>query len=126
MPIENKTVLKLAKVQDAHLKDKTVVARVDYNVPMKDGVVTDDTRIRATIKTLKLLLDANCKVVLIAHLGRPKGKPEPKYSLAPIAPRLMKLAGVKVHFAPDCVGPEADKTIAAAKNGEIILLENLR
>ena len=126
MTVENKTVLKLAKVQDAHLKDKTVVVRADYNVPMKDGVVTDDTRIRATLKTLKLLLDANCKVVLMAHLGRPKGKPEPNYSLAPVALRLMKLAGVKVHFAPDCVGPEADKAIAAAKNGEIVLLENLR
>ncbi|HAF96586.1 MAG: phosphoglycerate kinase [Elusimicrobia bacterium GWC2_51_8] len=126
MTVENNVVLKLAKVQDAHLKDKTVVARVDYNVPMKDGVVTDDTRIRATLKTLKLLLDAGCKVVLMAHLGRPKGKPDPKYSLAPIAPRLAKLAGVKVHFAADCVGPEADKVIAAAKNGEIVLLENLR
>ena len=126
MTVENKTVLKLAKVQDAHLKDKTVLVRVDYNVPMKDGVITDDTRIRETLKTLKLLLAANCKVVLIAHLGRPKGKPDPKYTLGPIAPRLAALAGVKVHFAEDCVGPKADKAVAAAKNGEIVLLENLR
>ncbi|HAH30753.1 MAG TPA: phosphoglycerate kinase [Elusimicrobia bacterium] len=126
MTVENKTVLKLAKVQDAHLKNKTVVVRVDYNVPMKDGVITDDTRIRETLKTLGLLLAANCKVILIAHFGRPKGKSEPKYSLGPIAPRLAELAGVKVHFAADCVGPKADKTIAAAKNGEIVLLENLR
>ncbi|MCX5786136.1 MAG: phosphoglycerate kinase [Elusimicrobia bacterium] len=126
MTVENKTVLKLAKVQDAHLKNKTVLVRVDYNVPMKDGVINDDTRIRETLKTLKLLLAANCKVVLIAHLGRPKGKPDPKYSLGPIAPRLEALAGVKVRFAADCVGPKADKTIADAKNGEIVLLENLR
>ena len=126
MTTENKTVLKLAKVQDAHLKDKSVLVRVDYNVPLKDGVITDDTRIRETLKTVKLLLDANCKVVLMAHLGRPKGKPEPKYSLKPVAAHLEKLAGVKVHFAPDCVGPEADKAVAAAKKGEIVLLENLR
>ncbi|HNW43982.1 MAG TPA: phosphoglycerate kinase [Elusimicrobiales bacterium] len=126
MTTENKTVLKLAKVQDAHLKDKSVLVRVDYNVPLKDGVITDDTRIRETLKTVKLLLDANCKVVLMAHLGRPKGKPEPKYSLKPIAAHLEKLAGAKVHFASDCVGPEADKVVASAKNGEIVLLENLR
>ena len=126
MTTENKTVLKLAKVQDAHLKDKSVLVRVDYNVPLKDGVITDDTRIRETLKTVKLLLDANCRVVLMAHLGRPKGKPEPKYSLKPVAAHLEKLAGVKVHFAPDCVGPEADKVVAAAKKGEIVLLENLR
>ena len=126
MTTENKTVLKLAKVQDAHLKDKNVLVRVDYNVPLKDGVITDDTRIRETLKTVKLLLDANCRVVLMAHLGRPKGKPEPKYSLKPVAAHLEKLAGVKVHFAPDCVGPEADKVVAAAKKGEIVLLENLR
>ena len=126
MTTENKTVLKLAKVQDAHLKDKNVLVRVDYNVPLKDGVITDDTRIRETLKTVKLLLDANCKVVLMAHLGRPKGKPEPKYSLKPVAAHLEKLAGAKVHFAADCVGPEADKVVAAAKKGEIVLLENLR
>jgi len=126
MPTENKTVLKLAKVQDARLKDKNVVVRVDYNVPIKDGVIKDDTRIRETLKTVKLLLEGNCRVVLMAHLGRPKGKPDPKYTLEPIAAHLEKLAGVKVHFAPDCVGPAADKVVTAAKKGEIVLLENLR
>ncbi|MFA6433282.1 MAG: phosphoglycerate kinase [Elusimicrobiales bacterium] len=119
-------MLRLAKVQDSHLKDVSVVVRVDYNVPMKDGVIKDDTRIRETLKTVKYLLDANCKVVLMAHLGRPKGKVDPKYTLAPVAPHLQKLAGVKVHFAADCVGPEAAKAVKAAKNGEIVLLENLR
>ena len=126
MTTENKTILRLAKVQDAHLKDKSVVVRVDYNVPMKDGAITDDTRIRETLKTVKFLLEANCKVVLMAHLGRPKGKPEAKYSLKAVAPYLEKLAGAKTYFAPDCVGPEATKTVKAAKNGEIVLLENLR
>jgi phosphoglycerate kinase len=93
---------------------------------MKDGVIKDDTRIRETLKTIKYLLDAKCKVVLLAHLGRPKGKVDPKYTLAPAAPHLEKLAGVKVHFGSDCVGPEAAKAVKAAKNGEIVLLENLR
>jgi phosphoglycerate kinase len=126
MTTENKTILKLAKVQDAHLSRKSVIVRVDYNVPMKDGVIKDDTRIRETLKTVKYLLDAECKVVLMAHLGRPKGKADPKYTLAPVAPYLEKLAGVKVHFAADCVGPEASKAVKAAGNGEIVLLENLR
>ncbi|HNT97819.1 MAG TPA: phosphoglycerate kinase, partial [Elusimicrobiales bacterium] len=120
------TVLKLAKAQDMDLKGKSVLMRVDYNVPIKEGVIKDDTRIRETLKTLKLLLDNNCKVVLMAHMGRPKGKVDPKYTLAPVAPALEKLAGVKVHFAPDCVGPEAEKAVKAAGNGEIVLLENLR
>ena len=126
MTTENKTMLRLAKVQDARLKDKSVLVRVDYNVPMKDGAVKDDTRIRETLKTVKYLLEANCKVVLMAHLGRPKGKADPKYTLAPVAPHLEKLAGVKVHFAADCVGPEAAKAVKAAGKGEIVLLENLR
>jgi len=126
MTTENKTVLKLAKVQDAHLKDKSVIVRVDYNVPIKDGVIKDDTRIRETMKTVKLLLEANCKVILMAHMGRPKGKPDPKYTLKPVATHLETLFGAKVHFASDCVGPEADKVVKAAKLGEIVLLENLR
>ena len=126
MTTENKPVLRLAKVQDAHLKDKNVLVRVDYNVPLKDGVITDDTRIRETMKTVKLLLEGNNRVVLMAHLGRPKGKVDPKYTLKPLVDRLAELSGAKVHFAPDCVGPEADKVVAAAAKGEIVLLENLR
>ena len=126
MTTESKTVLKLAKVQDAKLSGKNVLMRVDYNVPIKEGVIKDDTRIRETLKTLKLLLEGNNRVVLMAHMGRPKGQPVEKYSLKPVAAKLEELAGVKVHFAPDCVGPEADKVVAAAKKGEIVLLENLR
>lgn len=126
MTTESKTVLKLAKVQDAKLSGKNVLMRVDYNVPIKEGVIKDDTRIRETLKTIKLLLEGNNRVVLMAHMGRPKGKPEEKYSLKPVAAKLEELAGVKVHFAPDCVGPEADKVVASAQKGEIVLLENLR
>ncbi|MDD5629203.1 MAG: phosphoglycerate kinase [Elusimicrobia bacterium] len=118
--------LKLKRLQDLDVKGRRVLARVDYNVPMKDGKVTDDTRIRETLKTLEYLLAQNAKVVLIAHLGRPKGKSEPKYSLAPVAPALAKLLKKPVTFAPDCVGPEADKVVAALQPGSVALLENLR
>lgn len=116
----------IKKIQDMDLKDKKVLVRVDYNVPLKDGKVDNNKRIVATEKTIKHLLDNNCRVVLIAHLGRPKGKVCPEFSLAPVAAEVEKLFGVPVHFAKDCVGPEADKVVAETKNGEIALLENLR
>ena len=119
-------VLKLAKLQDADLKGKNVVVRVDYNVPIKDGKVGDEKRIAATVPTVKHLLENGCRVVLLSHLGRPKGKVAPEFSLKPLVPSVEKLMGAKVHFASDCVGPEADKAVAAAKKGEIVLLENLR
>ena len=108
------------------LKNKKVLVRVDYNVPLKDGKVDNNKRIVATEKTIKHLLDNNCRIVLIAHLGRPKGKVCPEFSLAPVAAEVEKLFGVPVHFAKDCVGPEAEKVVAETKNGEIALLENLR
>ncbi len=116
----------IVKMQDVDLKDKTVVVRVDYNVPLKDGKVDNPKRITATEKTIKYLLQNNCKVVLISHLGRPKGKVAPEFSLAPVAPEVEKIMGTKVHFAQDCIGPKALEAVAAAKNGEIVLLENLR
>ena len=116
----------IKKMQDMDLKNKKVLVRVDYNVPLKDGKVDNTKRIVATEKTIKHLLDNNCRVVLIAHLGRPKGKVCPEFSLAPVAAEVEKLFGVPVHFAKDCVGPEADKVVAETKNGEIALLENLR
>ena len=108
------------------LKNKKVLVRVDYNVPLKDGKVDNNKRIVATEKTIKHLLDNNCRIVLIAHLGRPKGKVCPEFSLAPVAEEVQKLFGVPVHFAKDCIGAEADKVVAETKNGEIALLENLR
>lgn len=116
----------IKKIQDIDLKNKKVLVRVDYNVPLKDGKVDNNKRIVATEKTIKHLLENNCRVVLIAHLGRPKGKVCPEFSLAPVAAEVEKLFGVPVHFAKDCIGAEADKVVAETKNGEIALLENLR
>lgn len=116
----------IKKIQDMDLKDKKVLVRVDYNVPLKDGKVDNNKRIVATEKTIKYLLQNNCRVVLIAHLGRPKGKVCPEFSLAPVADEVEKLFEVPVHFAKDCIGTEADKVVAETKNGEIALLENLR
>ena len=116
----------IVKIQDVDLKGKTVLMRVDYNVPLKDGKVDNPKRITATEKTVKYLLGQGCKLVLIAHLGRPKGKVAPEFSLAPVAPEVEKIMGTKVHFGKDCIGPEAQAAVAAAKPGEIVLLENLR
>ena len=99
----------IKKIQDMDLKDKKVLVRVDYNVPLKDGKVDNNKRIVATEKTIKHLLANNCRVVLIAHLGRPKGQVCPEFSLAPVAQEVEKLFGVPVHFAKDCIGAEADR-----------------
>ncbi len=116
----------IVKIQDINLDNKNVLVRVDYNVPLKDGKVDNPKRIAATEKTIKYLLEKNCRVVLISHLGRPKGKPVAEFSLAPVAPEVEKIMGVKVHFASDCIGPKAEEVVNAAKKGEIVLLENLR
>lgn len=109
------------------LSGKSVLVRSDFNVPLDaDKNITDDGRIRAALPTLKLLLDAGAKVVVVAHLGRPKGKVNPDYSLAPVAKRLQELAGVKVTLASDTVGEGAKAAVAEAKPGEIVLLENVR
>ncbi len=108
------------------LRGKRVLVRSDFNVPLKDGVITDDGRIRAALPTLKTLTDAGAKVVIMAHLGRPKGKVDPAFSLAPVATRLAELSGVKVTLASDVVGPSAAETVAALGEGEIALLENVR
>lgn len=121
-----KPALKLKRVQDLTFKNERVLVRVDYNVPMKGAKIEDNARIRETLKTLEYLIDGGAKIVLIAHLGRPKGKPEPKYSLKPVADELAKLLKKPVAFASDCVGPEADKAVAALKSGQVLLLENLR
>jgi phosphoglycerate kinase len=118
--------LKIKRLQDLDVSGKRVLVRVDYNVPLKDGKVTDNTRIRETLKTLEYLLSKNAKVVLVAHLGRPKGKPEPKYTLKPAAEELSRLIKKPVAFASDCVGPEAEKVVAALAPGSVALLENLR
>ncbi len=114
-------------VRDIDLTGKRVLVRVDFNVPIKEGKVTDDTRVRASIPTLKYILDQKPRyIALMSHLGRPKGGPDPKYSLAPVAPVLAKLLGVDVAFAEDCVGDVAKKAAAALPNGGVLLLENTR
>jgi phosphoglycerate kinase len=113
-------------IQDLDLRGKRVFIRVDFNVPLKDGVVTDDTRIRETLPTLKLAMEKGGRLVLASHLGRPKGGPDAKYSLKPAAKKLEELLGKPVAFAADCVGPDAEAKSKALKDGEVLVLENVR
>lgn len=114
-------------LNDISVSNKKVLVRVDYNVPMdKAGNITDDTRIRATIPTLNFLLSKNAAVILASHLGRPKGKVAPEFSLKPVAEKLSQMLDSEVKFAPDCVGAEASKMAAELQPGQILLLENLR
>ena len=113
-------------IRDLDLGGKRVFIRVDFNVPLEGSTVTDDTRIRETLPTLRLATERGARLVLASHLGRPKGKVNPKYSLAPVAARLKELLGKPVEFAADCVGAEAEAKSAALKNGDVLLLENVR
>jgi phosphoglycerate kinase len=113
-------------IQDLDLRGKRVFIRVDFNVPLKAGVITDDTRIRETLPTLKLAIEKGGRLVLASHLGRPKGGPDAKYSLQPAAKQLEKLLGKPVAFASDCVGPEAEAKSKALKDGDVLVLENVR
>jgi len=113
-------------IRDLQLAGKRVFVRVDFNVPLENGKVADDTRIRETLPTLKLARERGARLVLASHLGRPKGKPEPKYSLRPVAWKLAELLGVPVEFAADCVGAEAETKSRALGDGAVLLLENVR
>ncbi|MFT3787001.1 MAG: phosphoglycerate kinase [Tepidisphaeraceae bacterium] len=114
-------------VADVDVKGKRVLMRVDFNVPLdKQLQITDDRRIAQALPTIKSVIDRGGKLILMSHLGRPKGGPEAKYSLKPAAERLSKLIGKPVTMATDCVGPEVEKAVAAAKDGDVILLENVR
>ncbi len=108
------------------LRGKRVLVRSDLNVPLDGDTITDDTRVRASAPTIKALVDAGARVIVIAHLGRPKGAPDPKYSLAPVARRLGEVLGQDVAFATDTVGDSAKETVAKLADGEVALLENLR
>lgn len=108
------------------LRGRRALVRVDFNVPMDDGVVGDRTRIEAAVPTICFLRDAGAVVVLMSHLGRPKGKRDPSQSLAPVAPVLAAMLGTPVRFVPDCVGPEAEAAVRAAAPGDVLLLENTR
>lgn len=114
-------------IKDIQFKGKRVLVRVDFNVPLDKSLnITDDTRIRAAIPTLKHIVDGGGRLIIMSHLGRPKGGPEPKYSMKPVLKRLGELLGRNVQFANDCIGDEAAKMAKALKDGDVLLLENLR
>ena len=116
----------LNTINEADLKGKRVLIRVDFNVPLKDGKVTDNTRIKAALPTIKYILDNGASLVVMTHLGRPKGQKNPAFSLAPVAAEFEKLLGKKVTLAPDVIGPEVKKEVEALKPGDVLLLENVR
>jgi len=121
--------MKLRKqtIDDVVLRDKRVIIRADFNVPLDDEhQITDDTRIRSTLPTINRAVDDGAKVILCSHLGRPNGKVNPKYSLAPVAKRLGRLIGKNILFAPDCIGPAVEGLVEKMKVGDVLLLENLR
>ena len=116
--------LTLKDVSD--FKDKTVLMRVDFNVPVKDGVISDDNRIVQALDSINYVTERGAKLILTSHLGRPAGEASPEFSLKPVADHLATLVDVKAYFAEDCIGEAADSVIEKAKPGEIVLLENVR
>src|SRR5436190_24401740 len=112
-------------VKDIDLKGKRVLMRVDFNVPMQDGKVTDNKRIKASLPTIKYVLDQGASLILMSHLGRPKG-PDPEFSLRPAAEVLSSHLGIPVKMAPDTVGPEVEAMAKELKPGEVLMLENTR
>src|SRR5690242_12756677 len=112
-------------LDEADVKGKRVLVRVDLNVPMQDGKVSDSTRIEEIVPTIAELTGKGGKVILLSHFGRPKG-PDPKYSLRPVAAEVARLVRRPVAFADDCIGPKAQAAVAAMKNGEVLCLENTR
>ncbi len=118
--------MKKKTVRDIDVKGKRVLVRVDFNVPLEGDKVTDDTRIRAALPTIRYLLEKGAAVILMSHLGRPKEGPDPKYSMKPTATRLAELLGKPVAFADDCVGPKAEAAASALKPGDVLVLENTR
>jgi phosphoglycerate kinase len=113
-------------IADADVAGKRVLVRVDFNVPMRDGQITDDTRIQAALPTIRNLLDRGAAVILATHFGRPKGKPNPDFSVAPIAGRLRELVAQPVLITPAVAGPEAERSVARLAPGQVLLLENTR
>src|SRR5919198_6736080 len=121
-----RALTRLCTIRDVAWRGQTALVRVDFNVPMQDGRVADDTRIRAVLPTLSYLREHGARVVLMSHLGRPDGKPNPKYSLEPVAECLGELLQAPCPFAADCVGPPAEAAITMVEPGHVVLLENVR
>jgi len=132
MPIKNgaqetEDIIGKLTIVDLPIKGKRVFIRVDFNVPIDNNmVITDDRRIRSALPTINYAIDAGAKVILASHLGRPKGKVDPRFSLAPVAKRLAARLNKEVFFAPDCIGPQVDIILSKMKEGDVLLLENLR
>ena len=121
-----RALTRLCTIRDVAWRGQTALVRVDFNVPMQDGRVADDTRIRAVLPTPSYLREHGARVVLMSHLGRPEGKPSPKYSLMPVAEHLGELLKAPVPFAADCVGPPAEAAVKMLEPGQVVLLENVR
>src|SRR5919205_3110580 len=122
----HRSLMSKLSIKDLDLKGKRVFVRVDFNVPVKEGKVGDDTRIRAAVPTIEYATGPGARVILASHLGRPKGERVEKYSLRPVAEHLSELLGKPVAFAEDCVGPKAEEAVARLNDGDVLLLENLR
>lgn len=126
-PSMPKNIFHKLTIEDIDIKDKRVFIRADFNVPLDENLqITDDRRIRATLPTINYAIDEGAKVIISSHLGRPKGKPDPKFSLAPVAKRLQRLLNKEVIFAPDCIGSQVENIVNKMKGGDVVLLENLR
>jgi phosphoglycerate kinase len=126
-PTISKNILNKLTIEDLEIKGKRVFIRADFNVPLDENLqITDDRRIRSTLPTINYAIDEGAKVIISSHLGRPKGKIDPKFSLAPVAKRLQRLLNKEVIFAPDCIGSQVENIISKMKEGDVVLLENLR
>lgn len=124
---EIKDILGKLTIEDLSIKGKRVFIRADFNVPLDDNLaITDDRRIRSSLPTINYAIDEGARVILASHLGRPKGKAEPRFSLAPVAKRLQRLLNKEVLFASDCIGAQVENLAAKMKDGDVMLLENLR
>jgi len=119
--------MKVPSLEEMDLKGKRVFIRVDFNVPIDErGEITDDTRIRSALPTIRMALERGGKVIVASHLGRPKGKPDKRFTMAPCAKRLSELLQREVHLAPDCIGPEVERMVSQMEEGQVLMLENLR
>ena len=117
---------KIKSIQEATVSGRRVFVRCDFNVPLKAGEISDDSRIVAALPTIKLLIEKGAKVILASHLGRPKGKKDLAFTMAPVANSLSDLLGQTVQFVEDCIGPIAQKAVDSLQSGQVLLLENVR